>query len=77
MNMRFIKDTELEVVEAFYDGFDAVEITNEVFRKDEIIDVDVFDQEIKDGKLFIHIEFANGSVIYDVPEDCVEIMGEL
>jgi hypothetical protein len=60
MKLKFLKDVELTVVNSFNIETEKVEETQEKFSKDEVVDVDYFENYAKS----MDIKFGDGSIVY-------------
>lgn len=61
MKFKFLEETSAEVVHQFDDEADEIADSSEQqFKKDEIIDVDVVDE----NEGFYHLQFGDGSVMF-------------
>ena len=71
MKIKFNQDVELQVIEGFDDEADEVtDACMEMFRKDEVHDVDIVDEEDE----ICTLQFGDGSCSYCVQKAWFEIL---
>lgn len=67
MNIRWVKDTMLEIIEYFDEETEEAETVHETFQKGEHQYVDIVDEDKERGT--VNIQFGDGSMAYGVPKD--------
>lgn len=74
MNIRFVKDTELEIVVDFDDNMDTATTETEIFVIGDETEVDILDtdEELKT----VDMQFGDGSIAFGVPSDVFIEVGE-
>ena len=65
LKVRWLQDVELEVVNSYDEETDTTDTEDQIFRKDEITEFDVFD--VREDTQTINVQFGNGSVVYGLP----------
>lgn len=74
MKIRFTKDSEIEVVEYYDEENDKAVTTKEIFKKDEVTEIDILNDERNDGT--IDVQFGDGTVCFGLLKECFEIIGD-
>jgi hypothetical protein len=65
MVIQWNQDVELELVNDFDEATETWDTSNEIFKKGEEVNVDIFDETEKFGS----IQFGSGSVAFNVPKE--------
>lgn len=73
MKLKFKEDAELNIVTSYDEETDNIEEEiNEIFKKDEIIDVDVIDDDSESQ--YFQLQFGDGSVIPSVQKSLFDVI---
>lgn len=68
-NITFLQDAEIEVVETYDEETDTAESSDEIFRKGEKVEVDIFGRADDN----INVQFGDGSCCFGLPLAIVEV----
>ena len=73
-NIRWLKDTALEITVGFDEEEDKAFIEDETFPEGETCEVDILDERGEDNSKTYDMQFGDGSVAYCVPASCFEFV---
>ena len=73
MKIKWLEDCELEVITNFHEDTEEAETEMDVFRKDEVSDVDAL-AYYKDEPSTAGFQFGNGDCAYGVPCSLFEVI---
>jgi hypothetical protein len=71
ITVKFLQDCQLEVILSYDEKTDHAETALESFSKDESVTFDVFD--VMEDVGTINVQFGDGSCIYGLPINLIEI----
>jgi len=79
MKVKFTNETELEIIESYDEALDDAESTITAFKKDSVVEFDVFgygermiDGELVEDRNLLNVQFADGSVAFGVSTEWFE-----
>lgn len=66
MKIQFLEECELEIVHDFDEESEIADCDDMIFKVGDVYDVDIIDEVESGEEKFANIQFADGSMVYNV-----------